>query len=732
MRRFSGWVYDHRRFVLPLWILILLGVFLISRAMGPAYKFDIDISGSESIQGINLYRDHTPPTDGERLTIVWSAPDATDGVMNPDVQKTVTKTLTTLRGYTHVKTIIDPYSIPMLSQIQVSPDKKVAYATLVLDQDLIKIPASSVNQILDTIKADDAASSTVILAASGQAIEQANPPAGNLSEGLGMLASGIILLLAFGSLIAASLPLATAAIALGSALSTVTIATHWLSIPSFAPQLVSLISIGVGIDYALFVVSRHRAGLMRGKPVREAAIEAFDTSGRAVMFAGITVMISLLGLFVTGLGFLEGLAIAASIGVMFTMLVTITLLPALLGFAGVHVLGRKAQKDLNINGPHDDERSTRWGTWAATIQRHPWKFIIASTLILGFFTLPILNLRLGSADQGSDPKGTITRTAYDLITQGFGPGTNGPLLIITSEGHASDLAKVAPVIAKTPGVASILPPQTTEDGQIGFMTVTPTTSPQAFETSDLIIHLRDDVLPPLTQNKVYVSGGTAIFDDFAVTLQDKLPWFLLGVLTLSSLLLMVAFRSIAIPLKAAAMNLLAAGASIGILTAVFQQGWGANLIGIDRAGPIDAYIPIMLLAVLFGLSMDYQVFLVSRIREEWVRTHDNSKAVTLGLSETGRVITAAALVMIFVFIAFIFGGERIIKMFGVGLAAAIFLDAFVIRSLLVPALMQVLGKWNWWIPKWLDRILPRITIEPAHLSMTDEELENETAQAPQP
>jgi RND superfamily putative drug exporter len=487
--------------------------------------------------------------------------------------------------------------------------------------------------------------------------------------------------------------------------------SHVVPLPSFGVQMMSLIGIGVGIDYALFLVSRHRAGLMRGMQVRESVIAAYDTSGRAVLFAGITVVVSLLGIMIARVGFMDGLAIATSIGVAFTMVVTLTLLPALLGFLGTRVLGRRAQRELREQGPHDDERSTRWAQWSTLIQRRPWLFIAVGGVVLGILAVPATSLRIGGADQGSDAPGSTTRVAYDLISHAFGPGVNGPIVVVSSEGGAAGMSEVQKRVAATPGVVAVTPVRTTPDGQIAWFTAIPSGRPQDSATSELVTHLREDVLPAASPGSpVLVTGYTALMDDVAASIRAVIPWFLLGVLGLSSLLLLIVFRSIAIPIKAAVMNLAVAAASFGVLAAVFQWGWGAGLIGSTADTPFLSYLPIMLLAILFGLSMDYQVFLVSRMREEWVRTGDNTKAVTLGLSETGKVITAAALIMVFVFLAFVTAGEPALKMAGAGMAVAVFLDAFIVRSLLVPALMQVLGKWNWWLPRWLDRILPRITV----------------------
>lgn len=711
MRKLSGFLYDHKWATLITWLVILVGFLATSRAVGPDYKFDVNIDSSESIQGIRLLEDNTPEEAPDTLTIVWRADEGK--VTDTKVKEKIENLFTEVKDGKNISNIINPYEIPQLAAVNFSKDSTTGYATINLDGKATDVPPSSIKNVLTLVEEANLPDDGITIGISGEAIRQANPPSASFAEIVGIAVALLVLILAFGSLLSAVLPIITAGIALGTGIAVMTLSTHVFSIPSFAPQLVSLLGIGVGVDYALFVVSRHRAGLMRGKPVRESVVESLDTSGRAVIFAGITVMISLFGMMITGIGFLSGLAIAASIGVFFTMLVTITLLPALLAFLGMKVLGKKATQDLQVNGPHDDERSTRWGAWADHIQQRPWRYIIAATVVLLTLTIPVAGMRLGSTDQGSDAKGTSTRLAYDMMADGFGPGYNGPILIISDDTNQAlgDLTKVQEASKELDNVVTVTPIQFTPNNKVGFYTIIPKTGPQDEETSNLIRELRETTIPAVTGEHMYVSGSAAVFDDFASILKNKLPFFLLGVLGLSSLLLLVVFRSIAIAVKAAIMNLLVAGASFGILTVVFQWGWGAEMFGIDRLGPIDAFFPILLLAILFGLSMDYQVFLVSRIQEEWTRYKDNRKAVNLGLSETGKVITAAAMIMILVFFAFVFGGERIIKMAGLGLAAAVFLDAFIVRSLLVPALMQVLGEWNWWIPKWLDRILPHITIE---------------------
>ncbi len=538
-----------------------------------------------------------------------------------------------------------------------------------------------------------------------------------------MILAAIVLFLVFGSFFAMLLPLVSALASLGTAIGIIELVSHVLKTPVFAPELVLLIGLGVGIDYALFIVTRHRQGLVAGLDVETSIVNAVDTSGRAVLFAGIIVCIALLGMFALGVTFLYGLAVASSIGVAFTMIAALTLLPALLGFIGPRVMSGKQRRGLVQNGPRIVGAGTTgfWPRWASFIQRRPVIPAVLALIVVVFLALPFFSIRLGTSDQGNDPTGTTTRTGYDLLAKGFGPGFTGPLqLVVKSDGPTDTAALDALVkdVAAQPGVAKVaapiaLPPK--GDTYVDLILAYPTTSPQDGATTNLIDHLRATTIPEAIKGSgltVYVAGTTAIFVDFARVLSSKLPLFIGLVVLLSFLLLAAVFRSLVIPLTAAAMNLLSIGAAFGILTAVFQWGWAGTLFGVNRPGPIEAFLPVMLFAILFGLSMDYEVFLVSRIHEEWLKCGDTKVAVRNGLAATGKTITAAAFIMILVFGAFLLGGQRVIKEAGLGLAGGIFVDAFLIRMAIVPALMQLFGRANWWFPHWLDRILPRLTVDP--------------------
>jgi RND superfamily putative drug exporter len=511
--------------------------------------------------------------------------------------------------------------------------------------------------------------------------------------------------LVFGSLFAMALPLLSALASLGIATGLIAILSHVLKIPQFASELTVLIGLGVGVDYALFIVTRHRQGLIAGHENEESIVNAVNTSGRAVLFAGVIVCIALLGMFALGVSFLYGLAVSAALGVALTMFAALTLLPALLGFIGPKVLSRRQKSSLREHGPQIVGSGSRgfWARWADFVKVRPVLPAVVAAAVIVLIALPFFSLQLGSSDQGNDPTGTTTRQAYDLLSKGFGPGFNGPLQLV-AELHGADeraaLNRAVLAVAKQPGVARVAPPAiipTKSGADVAVVTVYPTTSPQSSATTNLVIHLRSTVIPHAVAGSgltIYVGGQTALYVDFADVLTSKLPLFI-GLVVLLSFLL------------------LAIGAAFGVLVAVFQWGWLGAVIGVNKTGPIESFLPVMLFAIVFGLSMDYQVFLVTRIREEWVKTGDNELAVRNGLVATGKTITAAALIMVLVFGSFVLGGERVIKEFGLGLAGGVAIDAIVIRMAIVPAVMRLMGNSNWWFPALLDRLLPHVGFEEA-------------------
>ena len=533
----------------------------------------------------------------------------------------------------------------------------------------------------------------------------------------GFIAALIILLIVFRTVAATALPLATAVAALGAGLGLIGILTHAMNVSNITPQLTELMVLGVGVDYALFIVTRHRRNLRRGMSVPDSIIASINTSGRAVLFAGSTVCIAILGLIALGVSFFNGMAIGAAVAVGLTMAASLTLLPALLSLLGLTVLPRTQRRAVRAGEFIDVHPTGFWARWSRLVAAHKIALGLAGTAVIVAMALPFFSMRLGQGDQGNDPSSTTTRKGYDLIAAGFGVGYNSNLEAVIDGPGATDpayLQTVGQTLANTPGVdpASVHPiPLNNTAALVSFKS---TASPQDAKTYSLVKHLRSSTLPPVyagTANHIYVYGDTAIQVDFAKVLSAKMPLFIAAVVGLSFLLLLIAFRSVVVPLTAAVMNLFAAGASFGVVVAIFQWGWGSEALGVGKGGPIDAWAPVMFFAILFGLSMDYQVFLVSRIHEEWVHTKDNTRSITVGQAETGGIITAAALIMIAVFGGFVLGDLRAIKLFGIGLASAVFVDAFLLRTVVVPSVMHLIGKANWYFPKSLERITPHVAID---------------------
>ena len=710
MAALARWCFRRRAWVLVAWLALLVILGVLSRTAGSAYTSSSTVPGTGSTTALSLLGRAFPGHAGDQDTIVWTSPE---GVRAAPVRARITAMLNQVAAAPSVATVISPYAAR--GAAQVSRDGTIAYATVVFDAQAASLPAPDVSGVIHLAEAARAPGLQVDLG--GQAVENVLRPSIGISAVVGLVAAAVVLFLAFGSLPAMLLPLAVAITALASGLLTVGLASHAVSIPSIGPTLATLIGLGVGVDYALFVVTRHRGNIKAGMSPQDAAARALNTAGRAVLFAGTTVCIALLGMLVLNISYVSGLGIAAAITVLFTMAAAVTLLPALLGFLGMRVLSRRERRRLAAGGPARDGASGWWPRLAGFVQRHPARLAAAATAAMIILAIPVLSLRLGSSDAGNDPASSTTRQAYDLLAEGFGPGFNGPLQLVATTGSPAGTAaldRLAATLRTEPGIAAVSAPVPGHGATL--ISVIPTTSPEAAATSSLIDRLRDSVIPAAEHGStlhVYVGSVTAVFADFATVIGAKLPVFIGVIIGLGFLLLMLAFRSLLVPAVAAVMNLLAAGAAFGVMVAVFQYGWGLHVLNLGQAGPIQSFLPVLMLAVLFGLSMDYEVFLVSRIREEWAATTDNRRAVSTGQATTGRVIIAAATIMICVFSAFILSGQQLIGEFGIGLAAAVLLDAFILRTLLVPALMHLSGRANWWLPGWLDRILPHLSIEPA-------------------
>jgi RND superfamily putative drug exporter len=702
---------DRRRAVLALWVVVLIGVGVAWQTAGNSYSSNFTLGHTGAQLAANLLETRFPAQSGDSDQIVFHT---TSGRLSvPNEQARISTMLRTVQRLPHVTGVVSPFDPKAGTRI--SPDGTIGFATVLFDERSNVLPASAVDKV---VKAAEALRSPRLeVELGGQAIEQSEQAAPGASEGIGVLAAVVVLLVSFGSFLAMGLPIVTALFGLGTGVGLIGLGTHVISMPNFSIELAALIGLGVGIDYALFILTRYREIYHEnGGDVREAVLLAMDTAGRAVLFAGATVVIALLGLFALGVSFLYGLAIAASIAVMLVLAASLTLLPSLLTFFGRRVgePGRLARLVRRRRKPaRAAAGSVFWARWIGLIQRRPLIATVASAALMLTLATPALWLRLGSSDAGNDPGSFTTRHAFDLLAEGFGPGFNGPLTIVAQlpAAHRSEaLTELRTAISKAPDVTSVTPPKLNPAGNTAVLSVYPNSSPQSTQTTRLVNLLRDDVIPPIasrTGAAVYVGGVTATFIDFSHVLASKLWLFVAIVVLLSALLLAVVFRSIVIPIQAAVMNLLSIGAALGVLVAVFQLGWFPGI----SPGPIEAFAPVLMFAIVFGLSMDYEVFLVSRIHEEWMLQKDNSAAVRDGLIETGRVITAAAAVMVVVFASFILGGERVIELFGLGLASAVFLDALVIRCVLLPAVLHLLGSRTWAFPEWLDRRLPRFAIE---------------------
>jgi len=709
MPAIARWCFRHRFVVIAAWVLVLVGLGALSQAVKSDYNNSFSLPGTGSTTAQQLLAKAIPAQAGDSDTIVWQVSHGT--VRDTTVTTRMSRALKQIATMPEIAAVVSPYGPHGAAQI--SRDGRTAYATVNFTKQANNLGKADITRVIDAAKAAHAPGLNVQIG--GQAIEQTEQTPLGVSSTVGVLAAAVVLFIAFGSLLAMLLPIVTAIAGVGGGLMAIAPLTHTINVVDFAPILGALIGLGVGIDYALFIVTRHRRGLQSGLTPEQAAVKAIDTSGRAVLFAGSTVCIALLGILVLGVSFLNGLAVASALTVVFTVLAAVTLLPALLGVFGMRVLSRRQRRRLAAGAPAPGAAGM-WARWANTIERRPAILAVAAAAVMLVLAIPVLSLRLGSSDQGNDPSSTTTRQAYDLLADGFGPGFNGPLLLVAQTSSPADAAALRTLEAgllKVADVTSVRQIAATTGTEV--IQVTPGTSPEAKATSDLISTLRNDSIPAAergTTLRVYIGGVTATFADFATVVDAKLPWFILTIVGLSFLLLVVAFRSLLIPGTAAVMNLLAAAASFGVLTAFFQWGWGTDAFGLGKAGPVEAFLPVVTLAILFGLSMDYQVFLVSRMNEEWVHGRRNSGAVRTGQVETARVITAAATIMICVFLTFSFLGSRDVAEFGIGLAAAVALDAFILRTVLVPAAMHLFGNANWWLPRWLDRRLPHLAIEP--------------------
>ena len=704
LARLADLSYRRRGRMVLAWILATIVVIGLGSSLAGEYEADYNTPGSKSKAASDLTERAFDGYSGQEIYVVWKDEG---GVESAAAKARMADFFSEAEKVEHIE---------KAGPIRVSDDGTIATTTLPLNVPGWSVEKEQGEELIDAAEANSGDGLEIKLG--GDPIYAAQ---GSTSpEGAGFLGAAIVLLIAFGSLVAAGLPLVIALVGLGiSSGGLIVLLANVIDVPDWTTAVSGLIGIGVGIDYALLVLTRFRAALKEGKDRHDAVVEAVTTAGRSVIIAGCTVVIAVLGLFLTGLPYMYGVAISASLAVLVVMFASVTLLPALLSYLGprvdrlrIPILGRRLDR---VEGDGDSLAAR----WSHAVQRRPWTAAIVATAILLALAAPALGMRLGFPDAGNDPKDKMTRQAYDLISEGFGPGANGPLIIaaeLPDAGATGTIDELAGELRQESGIAFVPPPRFNDDDTAAIVTVIPTTSPQDEATSDLVHHLRDTVLPQTLDGSginADIGGVTPALEDQSEFITGRMPLFIAAVVGLSFLLLLVAFHSPLISLKAGVMNLLSVGAAYGVMTLVAQGGAVGELIGIDHEVPIAPFMPVMMFAILFGLSMDYEVFLVSRIREEYLKDGDTSRAVADGLAKTARVITAAAAIMVVVFLAFVFSPEVFLKLFGIGLAAAIFLDATIVRMVLVPAVMQLLGNWNWWIPTWLERRLPRLDVEPS-------------------
>jgi putative drug exporter of the RND superfamily len=771
--RLGGFCSRHHWPVIGVWIAAVIAIAVVANVVGEKTSDNLTLPGTGSTNAQNLLSDHLPTQANGTNPVVMKA--ETGKITDSKNKQAVEDTVKSLRKVDIVQRAVSPFS-EAAGKGAISKDKKIAYISVTLTESKSDLTDEEAQTVVDAESpAEDAGLKVATGGYLGQAVSKADTES---SEAIGLAAAVVILMFAFGTVTAMILPIVTAVLGLVASLAIIKLLGHVIDVPSVAPTLATMIGLGVGIDYALFIVTRHKLQLNDGMEMRESIARAAATAGGVVVFAGITVVIALVSLVFSGISFVGNMGYSAAVAVLVAVTAAVTLLPALLGALGEHIHSLRVQ--LGRTHP-DDHQPHGWARWARGVVNRPWRSLVASVGILIVLALPVLDLELGASDNGELPKATTARQAFDLMSEGFGPGSNGPLLIGVelgspakpdqsqikqvnqkqdqlnqqiaeqeqqleaqgvpeaqaqqqvqqqtasqsqqlaqqkqlAESPATDprLTDLENAFKKDPGIKSVSPATVDKKGTVAVFTAVPTTAPSDPDTIDTVNRLRDTVVPKAIKGKdmtVFAGGQTAGYIDLAARIADKLPQMILIVVGLSFIVLMCAFRSLLVPLKAAIANLLSVGAAYGVVTFVFQEGHGAELIGLDGSVPIASYVPLLMFAILFGLSMDYEVFLMTQIQEHYKEEGDAHKAVVDGLANTGRVITSAALIMVCVFSSFVLNGNAIVKEFGVGLAVAIAIDATVVRCLAVPAIMALMGDRAWWLPKWLDRVLPPISIE---------------------
>ena len=706
MRKLAAWCHDRRRTVIGLWV---AAFFVFAALWGTAageFVNNFSLPGTESQRAYDLLKDRFPEQSGDTANVVF----AVDEGRVLENRQQIEAVRAEIEKSPEVLAVGDPFA----RGAPVSQDGRITFAQIQLRKGAGEAdPAAIKTMAEDTLALDGKGGVQVALG--GDIIHWSTAEQGGAGEIFGILVAAVVLFLTLG-VVAMGLPLLNALFAMVVSLGIVAIfGTRLIDVVDWTPQLAAMIGIGVGIDYALLILNRFRLERGAGREVRDATLVAIDTSGRAVLFAGVVVVIAMLGMLLLGISFLYGPALGAALSVLFTMFAALTLMPAILGTR----IGRRIKVAGNGNAGDPDlaDRETGFAArWSGFVARRPLPVAVLALAVLIAIALPATHIRLATSDASTYKKDDTTRVAYDLLKEGFGPGFNAPLLLaveLPRDGDDAALQQISGALGEQNGIAQVLPPQLNEAGDTATMIAYPSTTPQDERTDETVRTARDTTLPPIereTGARVSIGGATATNIDFASTIRDKLPLFIGVVVGLSLLLLAVVFRSLLIPVKAGIFNLLSIAGAFGVVTFIFQDGNFASLFG-DATGPIESFLPIMVFAVVFGLSMDYEVFLVSRMHEEWVHTGDAKYAVQHGLAMTGRVVTAAAIIMIAVFGAFAIGNERALAMMGVGFASAIFIDAFIIRLLLLPAVMHLAGPAMWWMPSWLEKRLPHLNIE---------------------
>ena len=701
------------------WLVLAVAVIATSTGAGRELRDTNNVPGLDSQRAVDLLAAAGSESAGLTAQVVVTPRDAGATFFDSaSARDALTEVQRSLGGLPQVLTVTDPAGA--LTQGRqtaaaaggVSPDGRVAVVRIQYPL-REQLAAGNLTDLKGVVAR--AGGDVLRVEAGGDLFFAFEEPAMGMGEAIGLLAAIVILLLAFGSVVAMGLPIGMALFGLGLGISAMSLVTYLVEIPVFAPVMASMVGLGVGIDYALFIVARHREHLAAGMGVVESVGLAVASAGQAVVFAGGTVVVSILGLAVAGIPMVTAAGIAISLVVFIMVAGSLTLIPAFLGLVGHRINSLRMPSPGRRRHDGGEPTDAGWRRWGGHVARHPVAYVLSGVALLLALAAPVVALRLGVPDDGTLPESRTERRAYDLVASGFGPGVNGPLLIaVDISNDASVVGPVAQAVAADPGIASVESPEIATAAGVATIVATPTTAPQDAATRATVERLRAQVFPAALGDSpatAHIGGQTANFSDMSERVQDRLLAFIAAVVGLSFLLLLVVFRSILVPLKAAVLNLLSIGAAYGVLVMVFQWGWGAGLIGLESTVPIVSFIPLLMFAIVFGLSMDYEVFLLSRIREHYVATGDSDASVVAGLAGTARVITSAALIMISVFLGFVFGNDPTIKMLGLGLATAIFVDATIVRMVLVPAAMALLGNANWWLPAWLDRLLPRFTPE---------------------